>query len=542
MIGRQKACTRAYTFCAMNRCQQTEFVEFYLPFGGKLSAENRWVKLAALVPWDMVEERYAGAMTDSGMGAPPLPGRVAFGALIIKERLGITDEETVEQIFENPYLQSFLGYRELLRQLPFDPSMMVHFRSRLAQDDFDAINARLIATVAPAQKGADRGKAELSEAADGSPVPDGNQATEQSVAGPAPKEPIPSGKLLMDATVTPADITYPTDLKLLNETREKLEHVIDELHRSMPAPVPKPRTYREKARRDIVAIAKQKRPGTRKIRKAIGQQLRYIRRDIGHIEKQVQAGARLASLKAYDYRCLLVAHEIYRQQEEMWREKKHRIEHRIVSLSQPWVRPIVRGKASAKVEFGAKISVSVSGGYASLHRLSWEAYNEGGDLVGQVESYRERHGHYPESVHADKIYRTRANRQWCQQRGIRLSGPPLGRPRRATEENAAELAAARAQARQDERDRIPVEGKFGNAKRGGTLARVMARLMRTSVSVINIGLIVLNLNTRLRKEFLALLKRLVRASRLLLAVANPPCWHSELTPSSYAPCPATPSA
>ncbi len=206
----------------MNRCQQTEFVEFYLPFGGKLSAENRWVKLAALVPWDMVEERYAGAMTDSGMGAPPLPGRVAFGALIIKERLGITDEETVEQIFENPYLQSFLGYRELLRQLPFDPTMMVHFRSRLAQDDFDAINARLIATVAPAQKGADRGKAELSEAADGSPVPDGNQATEQSVAGPAPKEPIPSGKLLMDATVTPADITYPTDLKLLNETREKL--------------------------------------------------------------------------------------------------------------------------------------------------------------------------------------------------------------------------------------------------------------------------------------------------------------------------------
>ena len=87
-----------------------------------------------------------------------------------------------------------------------------------------------------------------------------------------------------------------------------------------------------------------------------------------------------------------------------------------------------------------------------------------------------------------------------------------------------------------------MEGKFGNAKRGGTLARVMARLMRTSVSVINIGLIVLNLNTRLRKEFLALLKRLVRASRLLLAVANPPCWHSELTPSSYAPCPATPSA
>lgn len=143
---------------------------------------------------------------------------------------------------------------------------------------------------------------------------------------------------------------------------------------------------------------------------------------------QLQARAKLASLKAYDNRCQLVAHEIYRQQEEMWREKKHQIDDQIVSLSQPWVRFIVRGKASAKVEFGAKISVSVSEGDASLHRLSWDACHEGGDLVGQVESYRQRHAHYPESVHADKIYRPRANLQWCRQRGIRLSGPPLGRP------------------------------------------------------------------------------------------------------------------
>jgi IS5 family transposase len=236
-----------------------------------------------------------------------------------------------------------------------------------------------------------------------------------------------------------------------------------------------------------------------------------VSRDLGHIEKLLTAGAQLSGLKAYDYRCLLVAHEIYRQQEQMWRERKRRIDYRIVSLSQPWVRPIVRGKASAKVEFGAKISVSLTNGYTSLHRLSWDAYNEGGDLVGQVEACRQRHGHYPESVHADKIYRTRANRKWCAQHGIRLSGSPLGRPRRATEENAPELAAAKAQIRQDELDRIPVEGKFGNAKRSGTLARVMAKLMHTSVSVINIGLIALNLNIRLREVLLALLNRLLRA-------------------------------
>jgi hypothetical protein len=147
--------------------------------------------------------------------------------------------------------------------------------------------------------------------------------------------------------------------------------------------------------------------------------------------------------------------------------------------------------------------------------MSWDAYNECADLVGQVESYRKLNGCYPESVHADQIYRTRANRAWCKQRGIRLSGPPLGRPRKQTEQNAAELAAIKAQARQDELDRIPVEGKFGNAKRGGTLARVMAKLRETSVSVVNIGLIALNLDVRLRKLLLCLWIRLERARRSL---------------------------
>ena len=184
---------------------------------------------------------------------------------------------------------------------------------------------------------------------------------------------------------------------------------------------------------------------------------------------------------------------------------------RIVSISQPHVRPIVRGKAGKKVEFGAKISISyVLGKYVSLHRLSWDAYNEGGDLISQIEAYREQFGCYPESVHADAIYRTRANRGYCQERGIRLSGPPLGRPPKVTEENATELKAQKKRHRQDEIDRIPVEGKFGNAKRKGTLNRVMAKLSHTSVSVINIGLIVLNLNTWLREVLLGLLKELAQ--------------------------------
>ena len=231
----------------------------------------------------------------------------------------------------------------------------------------------------------------------------------------------------------------------------------------------------------------------------------------------MQCGADLGRLKAYDYRSLLVIHEIYRQQLEMWREKKHRVDDRIVSLSQPWVRPIVRGRASAKVEFGAKISIGVVNGYMSLHRMQWDAYNENADLISQAQAYREACGHYPESIHADQIYRTRANRAWCKERGIRLSGPALGRPPKDSEENAQRLAAAKAQMRADEIARIPMEGKFGNAKRGGSLSRVMAKLRETSVSVVNIATTVLNLDTRLRELFCRLLECLLRQAHYIVA-------------------------
>ena len=95
-----------------NDLQQSEFVDFYLPFGGKLSASNRWVKLAGLVPWEKIEACYRQSLEGTAMGAPAKSARIAFGALIIKERLGVTDEETVEQITENPYLQYFLGLHE----------------------------------------------------------------------------------------------------------------------------------------------------------------------------------------------------------------------------------------------------------------------------------------------------------------------------------------------------------------------------------------------------------------------------------------------
>jgi len=466
-----------------NDPKQTQFPDFFMPFGGKLSPQNRWVKLADSVPWDLIEELYQKSLKGTGMGAPAKSGRIAFGALLIKERLAISDEEVVEQIQENPYLQYFLGLHEFRESALFNSSMMVHFRSRFSQEDYDAINAQIIAKATQ---------------------------TETSDKDDPPQPPSHSGKLLVDATCTPADITYPTDLKLLGEAREKTEGYIDKLHSPYSGKRQKPRTYRQKARRQFLTVAKAKKPGTKKLRKAIGQQLRYLKRNLAHIDDYLkQESGALIRLKPYERKCLQVIHTLYQQQLFMYENRVHSVEDRIVSISQPQVRPIVRGKAGKKVEFGAKVSIShLLDGYVSLHRLSWDAYNEGTDLISQIEAYRKEVGTYPSSVHADSIYRNRQNRAYCKERGIRLSGPALGRPPKLTAMNGSGLKAQKKLQRQDERDRIPVEGKFGNAKRKGTLGRIMAKLTHTSEAVINIGLIVLNLDTWLRRKFLCLLTEL----------------------------------
>ncbi|GAB4209080.1 MAG: hypothetical protein Fur006_68560 [Coleofasciculaceae cyanobacterium] len=179
----------------------------------------------------------------------------------------------------------------------------------------------------------------------------------------------------------------------------------------------------------------------------------------------------------------------------MYDNKIQRIDNRIVSLSQPHIRPIVRGKAGTPVEFGAKLSVSCIDGYVFLDRISWDNFNESGDLESQIEAYYSYTGVYPESVHVDKIYRTRSNRAFCQEKGIRISGSPLGRP------PANVSRDLKLQALEDERIRNTIEGKFGISKRRLTLNRVMAKLPHTSETAIAITFLVMNISALLRQVF-----------------------------------------
>ena len=163
------------------------------------------------------------------------------------------------------------------------------------------------------------------------------------------------------------------------------------------------------------------------------------------------------------------------------------MEHRIVSISQPWLRPIVRGKIKAPVEFGTKFDLSLdSEGYGRIEKISFEAYNESSCLIKAVERFRERTGHYPKRVLADQIYRTRDNRKYCKDHGIRLSGPKLGRP-------SANAKVDKKQEYQDNTDRIEVERSFSLSKRCYGMGCIVTKLEETQLTSIALSVFVTNL-------------------------------------------------
>jgi hypothetical protein len=463
--------------------KQLEFEDFALPFNGRLRSDNRWVKIAKFIPWEEFESLYSKSLCRTQMGSPALSVRIAIGALIIKERLGTSDEETVEQIRENPYLQYFLGFKEYKDEAPFHPTMFVHFRKRIGKKKLAEINEVITKkAVSQTQKAPEDKSGDDKNVGPGSPVCKNK------------------GKLVVDATCAPADITFPTDLKILNTAREKSEEVIDILHCPFKGKQKKPRTYREKARKEFLSAAKSKKLSKSKRRKAIRKQLGYLRRNLKTIETQSRHSS-LTALTGKQYKNLLVIEEVYRQQQWMYDNHENKIADRIVSISQPHVRPIKRGKAGAATEFGAKISASMVDGFAFVDRISWDNYNEAGDLKEQIESYHNRFGFYPESVHADKIYRNRDNRKFCKNRGIRLSGPALGRPPKQIDSQREK------QAHQDELERIAIEGKFGQAKRRFSLSKIMCKLAQTSEAAITVTFIVLNIERWLRAILFCLFLR-----------------------------------
>jgi hypothetical protein len=471
---------------------QPSFLDFDQPLGLEMNPNNRWIKMADRIPWDRFEEKYAALFpSDTGNVAKPL--RMALGSLIIQTKYGYPDKELVEQLTENPYYQYFIGLPGYQKTAPFEASVLVAFRKRISAEMLMEANECLLES-AKQEKNNDNDQKPGSGSSS-----DGQKGVEETTN---------SGTLILDATCAPSNIRYPQDFSLLNEAREKLEKMIDRF--CTVYSLSKPRMYRIEARKNYLALAKTKKRSKKRIRKTIRKQLGYVNRNLGYLDNFMSDGYAPTNKEKMLLETITM---LYEQQAYMYKNKTHSVGNRIVSIGQPYLRPIVRGKTKAPVEFGAKFDLSVDeNGYGRIEKLSFEAYNESTILLDCVERYKERTGHYPERVLVDQIYRTRKNRNYCKEKEIRLSGPKLGRPSKNNEYNKKVEY-------QDNVDRIEVERAFSLSKRCYNLGLIKTKLKETTMTSIALSIFVTNLFKISLRSFLHFVWNLLLCRKQPLGIA-----------------------
>lgn len=345
---------------------------------------------------EKLEEAYQ-SIFNNDVGRAAKSFRQLYGAELIKQRTHLSDACLIEAIRDTPAYQYFMGFDRYTAKLPFNSSTMSYFRRRAAQIS-DLI--RNIVT--------DEVRERLAEI-----LPTTNV-------------------MITDATAVPVKVQYPQDASLLNKARLNLEQMILDMAHGLETDIP--RTYKRLAKQSWTDYSRHPGRQAKTRRKQVKSQLQYIRRDLGYIDDFIEQGAE-QYLTDWQVKRLEVIRLVYQQQAYMYENKTHSVEDRIVSLSQPYIHPIVRGKAKARVEFGAKIDCSVIDGVIDVERFDFGSFNESADLPATIDHYWDTTGHYPDEILADTLYWTRKNIALCKAHGIKLSGPKLGwRPKNVDKE------------------------------------------------------------------------------------------------------------
>lgn len=421
----------------------------------RLPKTNRWVQMGDTLPWTEYEKVYNKRLKNDTVGASNRPGRMVVAALIIKHKLNLSDEETILTIQENPYMQYMCGLTEYTDKPIFDPSLFVTIRKRITIDDINALTLELARKAQKKNGGCDGGN---DNGNGGAPADDRTQPTD----------------LKADATCADAEVRYPTDIDLIEDGSGYIDRMIDKVCgiKGIRRPTG---LERNRIRETYLNVIKRKHKGAKLIKDAITRMLPLLYRDILTLLNLIGVDDETYSgFNRTQKRTIQAVIDMYHQQEEMLRLGTHTCENRIISIHQPHIRPIVRGKAKAKVEFGAKMGVSIVNGYSFIDHHSWDAYNEASDLTIHIDKYKERFGCEPKRFFGDKIYLNRANRKILKGKGIEIMGRPLGRPPKNPSEE------------QLRRERIGValrneaEAQFGTGKRVYRANGIRARLPETA--------------------------------------------------------------
>lgn len=436
-----------------------------------LPKSNRWVQLGDTLPWDEIERLYNHRLNNGKRGAGNKPARMIIGALLIKHKMTLSDEETILAIQENPYMQYFVGLSEFTDKPIFDPTLFVTIRKRLGINDFNDMSVSLLKIQVEKSKVVAQRESKDEDNQSSGSIPD----TDEDAKFTDSQGRLHQGSLKIDATCADAEVRYPTDIDLLHDGCKVINRYIHKLCERFSL-VP-PTTHYKVARSAYLEVIKLRKRSKKVIKAGKSLLLTYLIRDLRSFINLIAVhGTQLFdSLNCHQREVAIAIIKMYYQQLQMFKDNTHTCTDRIVSIFQSHIRPIVRGKSKSPTEFGAKMGASIVGGYTFIDHHSWDAYNESTDLALQIELYHRRFGFLPAKIYADKIYMSKENRKLMKEMEIRAMGKPLGRPPKEskTQEYQSQMAEAVG-------ERNEIEATFGTGKRIYKANNIRAKLPQTA--------------------------------------------------------------
>ena len=326
-----------------------------------INMKHELVKLTAAISWAHIETACATLYRD-GPGMPPLPTRLMAGLAILKHTFDLSDEELCARWVENPYFQYFCGEEFFLHEAPFDRSSMTRWRQRMGEDKIAVLLQESLSVAV-------------------------------KTGAMAPRD---TRRVIVDTTVQPKNVMFPTDAKLLNRAREKLVTLASKMGLGLR------QSY---TRVGKLALIMQQRYAHAKQFKRAGKALRTLRTYLGRTMRDI--GRQIAGdepLQAIFKRPLYLAGRVLEQRREARGRK-------VYSLHAPEVECIGKGKAHAPYEFGVKVSVATTlrrskGGQFALHAraLPGNPY-DGHTLAAIIPDMEASIGNGIERILADKGYR-----------------------------------------------------------------------------------------------------------------------------------------
>lgn len=369
----------------------------------------------------------------------------AIGLMILKHYLGISDELLIQRINTDWSMQLFCGVNLKAHEQISDTNLPSSWRSYIGHHlDIKVLQESLAEYWKPYMQQTNIG--------------------------------------MQDATCYESRITYPTDIKLIWQCCNEVHLIIQQIRKENK--LRKSRSNYSKHKKLYLGFQKKRKKPRRQEKKLRKKLLKFLRRlleGLSDLQKKYSI-----TLSVKKQRRLKTINKVYEQQHTMAYGDNNKIEDRIVSLSKPYIRPIVRGKEVKSVEFGAKVNKIQIDGISFIEHFSYDAFNEGTRLQEGIHLQRKLFGKCTHHS-ADAIYATNANRKYCTSSHITTNFVPKGKQKPEHIEQASTMRNALNKERSTR-----LEGSFGNEKNHYLLQKVNARNEYTEKCWIFFGILTAN--------------------------------------------------